>query len=143
MKFGRVRCLAISIAIASSLGCNAIEHSATPNSDYIILQENDSLSDYVDRSVVLEGTLAEIPLQHMMRSSPDRAESHFYFNPDERYNIGQLVAYYRNDTLQFDRDRFEGRTFTLYGTVGVISGAGKGKTGTHVEHFILVDRVEE
>lgn len=111
------------------------------NTDYHEIKKGESLSKLVDKKVVFNGKISEIPMQHMMRYAPPmnenaEKEEHKYIEPSE-LDFFQLVAYYLPSKVQWPAK--EGLRF--YGTLGSMSGAGKGG-GEHTEIYIILDKVE-
>lgn len=107
--------------------------------DYIELPSNTKFKKWVDKKIAFEATLAKMQYQHMLRRSINGPNTYVTIEPAEKYGLGQILAY----TIDRDniKDKYKGKTFTVYGTLGVISGAGKGG-GTHTEYYLELDSVE-
>lgn len=116
---------------------NASEDSSDELSDYLELDADMNLGDYLGQKVRIEGTIADPRTvdQHMMKSAPPfgEPEKHVFIN----YNNGeQTTAYYKNLSIP-ENDAVH----YFYGTVGKISGPGKGG-GSYTEFYIDVEKVD-
>jgi hypothetical protein len=107
--------------------------------EYHSLTETDRLSNFMDKKVCFEGKIATMIHQHMMRGSFDGKQQEHYFDPLEKYSFGQMVVYYSPEKVIWPEDKE--KQVKIYGTVGEVSGAGKGG-GTHSEYYLDVDKVE-
>ncbi len=119
------------------------EENAKPN-DYRLLGEKESIAKFVGEKIIIDGELGKMPYQHMMKMSPPpgmgEPEEHDYFDPLEKYGIGQLVVYYHPQKVKWPRN--SKKIIRVHGTVRSMSGAGKGG-GEHTEYYIDADKVEE
>lgn len=108
--------------------------SKSANNTYTALTPDQSIQDFVGQRIWLEGQLATMVYQHMMKSDLDGIADHIYVD----YHDGkQLVAYLQGLTLPDKKSN----SYRFYGTVNKISGAGKGG-GTHTEYYLDLERVE-
>jgi len=110
------------------------------DNDYHELKASERISSFINKKIVFNGKISEMPMQHMMRMSPPMGEKeeHHYIEPVNNAKFGQLVAYYFPSKVKWP-DQEDGLRF--YGTLGSMSGAGKGG-GEHTEIYLLLDKVE-
>ena len=118
---------------------NELKNEKTMKAEYHNLMETDQLGKFLDKKVCFEGKIAKIIHQHMMKGSIDGSQQEHYFDPLDKYSFGQMVVYYRSGKVIWPDDKE--KLLKIYGTVGEISGAGKGG-GTHSEYYLDVDKVE-
>lgn len=116
--------------------------NAEPSVSYYTMTEGENIADFVGKKVRFQTSLAEIPMAHMMRPSLSHSgkEEHIYLDPLPKYVFGQIVAYFTVDSFQRNMMR-DNRTYWVSGTVGSVSGAGKGG-GAHTEHYLELEGVE-
>ncbi len=109
--------------------------------DYHHLKAGENLFDFVDKSIVFDVKIAEIPTQHMMKSSLNNGEkeNHEYLDPDTKYKASQIVGYYLPSKVDWPNKKKA--TIKVYGSLRVMSGKGKGG-GTHTEYYLEIDKVE-
>lgn len=115
------------------------ESTPTPSDagNYMELDTDMALSDYVGQKIWIEGTIANASdvHEHMMKgASPfGDAEKYVFIN----YNNGeQTTGYYTTITVAEDA-----QTHKFYGSVDKISGAGKGGEN-HTEYYLNLEKVE-
>lgn len=138
------------------VACSAPKNSTSPEvsentkkeGEYIAWNKLLKGQEWVNQKVVLEGKIAKIPHQHMMKGSLDGKEQNVYIDPLEKYNYSQIVGYYRELSLDMDNtaknalNKGSESVFRFYGTINKMTGAGKGG-GTHTEYYIDLDKMEE
>lgn len=116
--------------------------NAEPSVSYYTMTDAENIADFVGKKVRFQALLAEIPMAHMMRPSLIHSgkEEHLYLDPLPKYGFGQIVAYF--NTASFQRKNMKAhRTYWVWGTVGLVSGAGMGGN-THTEPFLELEGVE-
>lgn len=109
--------------------------SNSEDSEYMQLDADMPISDYVGQKIWIEGNISTDPMQHMMKEAVPfgDAEEHLYIT----YNDGEeTVGYYTNLEIPTDNQNHR-----FYGTVDKISGAGKGGD-MHTEYFINLEKIE-
>ncbi len=116
--------------------------NAEPSVPYYTMTDAENIADFAGKKVRFQASLAEIPMAHMMRPSLNLSskEEHLYLDPLPKYGFGQIVAYFKVDSFQRNMIRAN-RTYWVSGTVGSVSGAGKGG-GTHTEYYLELEGVE-
>ena len=109
---------------------------------YLELLPGDNITAFKDQEITFYGKISDMPMQHMMRSSPAfddvEPEKHKYIEPSSNYKGGQIVAYYLESKVKWPEKKDELRFF---GTIKSMSGAGKGG-GEHTEYYLMLDAVE-
>jgi hypothetical protein len=132
----------------SLFSCSLLKNSlkstsanANMNKDYYQLKAGEKIFDFVDKPIVFEAKIAQIPAQHMMKASLNdgEKEKHEYLDPDTKYNGGQIVGYYLPSKVVWPKEKKA--TIKVYGSLRVMSGKGKGG-GTHTEYYLDIDKVE-
>ncbi len=143
------------LALVCLAGCSAQKNNTVENEpqntekmkDYIDWTKIPKGKSWIDQKVVFEGKISTMPHQHMMKGSFDGEEQNIYIDPTEQYNYSQIVGYYRELSLKMDNtaknalDKGSKAIFRFYGTIGEVSGAGKGG-GTHSEYYIDLEKME-
>jgi hypothetical protein len=116
--------------------------NAQPSVLYYTMTDAENISDFVGKKVRFQASLSEIPMAHMMRPSLSHfgKEEHIYLDPLPKYGFGQIVAYFNTAAFRGKNLRAH-RTYWVWGTVGSVSGAGKGG-GMHTEPFLELEGVE-
>jgi hypothetical protein len=111
------------------------------DNEYYHLKAGENLFDFVDKSIVFDAIIAQIPAQHMMKASLNEGEKekHEYLDPDAKYKGGQIVGYYLPSKVEWPKEKKA--TIKVYGSLRVMSGKGKGG-GTHTEYYLDIDKVE-
>lgn len=102
--------------------------------EYMQLQKKNNPEDLVGKKVTFVATRCSYEEQHMMKTTM-AVEKYICIESDE---VGQILAYYMPETPVSNADNLR---FRVFGTVGKISGVGKGG-GVHTEYFIDLDNVE-
>lgn len=133
------------MACNSTKSNNENSKSAARGSNYHPLSKTEKLSDFDGKKVSFEGKISTIIMQHMMKGGPmpfgeeddHEKEKHQYLSPLESYAFGEIVGYYFPSKVSWPK----ADKLIFYGTIGSISGAGKGG-GTHTEYYIDLDKVE-
>jgi hypothetical protein len=140
--------LALSALSLSFIACNSTKSNKgtkTDNmqEDYHQLSKTDKLSNFEGKKVQFEGKISTIIMQHMMKGSNpfleegEEQEEHKYILPPDDYAFHEIVAYYFPNKVTWP----DAEKLRFYGTIQMISGAGKGG-GTHTEYYIDLDKVE-
>lgn len=125
-----------------------VDKNTEKKGEYIAWEKLTKREDWIGQKVVFEGKVAKIPHQHMMKGNFDGTEKNVYIDPLEKYNYAQIVGYYKELSLDMDNaaknalDKGNETVFRFYGTIGKLSGAGKGG-GTHAEYYIDLDKMQE
>lgn len=116
--------------------------NAEPSESYYTMTDAENIADFVGKKVRFQASLAEIPMAHMMRPSLNLSgqEEHVYLDPLPKYGFGQIVAYFKVASFQRNMIRAN-RTYWISGSVGSVSGAGKGG-GTHTEYYLELEGAE-
>ncbi len=102
--------------------------------EYTTLKPDQSIQDFVGQRICIEGQLATIIHQHMMKGGVNGTPTHVYV---DYHKSRQLVAYFKDGVAP---PTTAGKSYRFYGIVGRISGAGKGG-GTYTEYYLDVVRV--
>ena len=102
--------------------------------EYMQLTKRNNPEELVGKKVTFVATRCSFEHQHMMKTTME-IEQYICIESDE---VGQILAYYMPDTPVRNAENLR---FRVFGTVGKISGAGKGGK-THTEYFIDLDHVE-
>lgn len=103
-------------------------------SDYEKLPDDAELKNYVDKKVTFVASRCKMEYQHMLKMTIDGVPPYICLDSE----AGQLLAYYK---IEPNIENKENKQFRVYGTVGQMSGAGKGG-GTHTEYYLDLDYVE-
>ncbi len=130
-------CLIVTVIL-----CACATRNAESSVSYHTMTDAENIADFVEKKVRFQASLADIPMAHMMRPSLIHSgkEEHLYLDPLPKYGFGQIVAYFNVDAFQRNMIRAN-RTYWVSGTVGSVSGAGKGG-GTHTEQYLELEGVE-
>lgn len=124
----------ICIFVMCSPKTTVQQNATTVNkNNYEELSDDAKLSSYVDKKVTFLASRCKMEYQHMLKLSIDGTPSYICLDAE----VGQLLAYYQIEPNMENREK----EFRVYGTVGTISGAGKGG-GTHTEYYLDLDAVE-
>lgn len=116
--------------------------NAAPAMSYYTMTDAENIANFEGKKVRFQASLAEIPMAHMMRPSLSHSgeEKHAYLDPLPKYGFGQIVAYF--NIRSFSQTPMKpNRIYWVSGSVGVVSGVGKGG-GTHTEYFLELEGVE-
>lgn len=102
--------------------------------EYVQLKKKNDPEELVGKKVTFVATRCSFEYQHMLKMTTE-VEKYFCIEADE---VGQILAYYTPDIPVKSAENLR---FRVFGTVGKVSGAGKGG-GTHTEYFLDLDNVE-
>lgn len=130
-------CLIVTVIL-----CACATRNAEPSVPYYTMTEGESIADFEGKKIRFMASLAEIPMVHMMRPSLNHSgrEEHIYLDPLQSYGFGQIVAYF--NTKSFSQTKIKpNRTYLVSGTVGAVSGPGKGG-GMHTEYYLELEGAE-
>ena len=111
-------------------------------SEYELLPMDAKLSEYVGKKVYFKARICDFEMQHMLRFSLDGPNQHFCIDQmDDNGESGfQMLAY--TDKSRIDMvEEYDGKIFTVYGTLDSMTGAGKGG-GEHTEYFLEFEKLE-
>lgn len=99
------------------------------------LMDKENLSEHVGEKVQLDVKICEMEMQHLLVPSLDGKRTYIcldrWSKAGERF--GQLLAYTSDENIL--KKDFGDDKLTAFGTVQVMSGAGKGG-GTHDEYYL-------
>lgn len=102
--------------------------------DYEDLPSKAKLENYVGKKVTFVAARCKMEYQHMLKLSIDGTPAYICLDAE----IGQLLAYYKTKEAIKNSDNIR---FRVFGTIGKITGAGKGG-GIHTEYYLDLDYVE-
>ena len=127
----------------SSQASQSVSIKDFKNADkYVILTSDANENEFVGKKVQFNARICDFEMQHMLRPSlVDDAKNYICIDRIDKKGerFGQMLAYKPNvDELY---KHLEDKTFTVYGTLAKISGAGKGG-GTHTEYYLELDKAE-
>lgn len=106
---------------------------------YELLPADAALKQYNGKRVYFEVRFCEMEMQHMLRPSLQGNNDYFCVDRiDETERIGQLLAYTSEDIVAIYK-KYDDQPFIIFGTIGMISGAGKGG-GTHTEYYLEMEK---
>jgi hypothetical protein len=99
---------------------------------YTELKADASLKDYKGEKVYFKAEICEFEMQHMLAGMKDYVCIDWV--DDKGETVRQMLAY---TDLKVEKDG----VFVAFGTLGSVSGAGKGG-GMHTEYYLDLDKVE-
>ncbi len=127
--------LIIILAVFIFINCSPKQAVTTDMfGEYIQLEKKNNPEELVGKKVTFVATRCSFEYQHMLKVSLE-VENYICIESEE---VGQILAYYKSDTPVKNADNLR---FRIFGTVGKVSGAGKGGE-THTEYYIDLDNVE-
>jgi len=125
----------------------AIELSTNTMEIYYKLKTGESIHNFESKKIIFKTTESKFIHQHIMKGrSPmdtEGREKYIYLEPSEKYDFGQIVAYYWDDRIVWPST--EDKNLQVYGKVGKLTGASKGPTKVgrnYTEHYLDIDKVE-
>ena len=125
----------ILLSILCTFAMCSPKTTAVKMGDYEQLTAKSKLDNYLDKKVTFVASRCKMEYQHMLKSSPDGTQPYICLDSEA---AGQVLAYYGIDADIKNADNIR---FRVFGTIGKISGAGKGG-GTHTEYYLDLDYVE-
>ena len=109
-----------------------------PLLEYELLPKNTNLNRYIGKKIYFKAQFCEFEMQHMLRFTLNEANQHFCI--DQINDDFQMLAYTDQSKIEKIK-KYDGKVFTIYGTLNSIAGAGKGG-GEHTEYYLEFDKLE-
>lgn len=122
------------------VACTTTSSSITSNSinteGYVELTVDSEYKNYEGKKVYFKAKICKMEMQHMLRRSFNGNDNYVCIDMVDSKGeaVSQMLAY---TDMKVDNEE----TFTVFGTLGSVSGAGKGG-GMHTEYYLELEKVE-
>jgi hypothetical protein len=103
--------------------------------DYYQLPKKNNPEEWVGKKVTFVAVRCPFEHQHLLKTTLDGTPKYLCLEAEE---VGQILAYYGKNTPIRAADALR---FRVFGTVGKVSGAGKGGK-MHTEYYLDLDYID-